>query len=195
MVRRPDGGLEIQERELRFIRDRYPVLGWPLIRGVVNFGGSMYSGVKALMYSAEFFPEDGEAEEEEPSKFEVWLESRQDIPGDKLACMTALIGRAAERETVRVGRNAQCPACGGKIPMTSKFCMHCGQRVKITEIAEKSGQRHMPYSTAELERAVELHRSGLTWAQVGAEMGRSKEAIRSSASRYMRIKAANERKV
>ena len=26
----------------------------------------MYSGVKALMYSAEFFPEDGEAEEEEP---------------------------------------------------------------------------------------------------------------------------------
>ena len=56
VVRRPDGGLEIQERELRFIRDRYPVLGWPLIRGVVNFGGSMYSGVKALMYSAEFFP-------------------------------------------------------------------------------------------------------------------------------------------
>ena len=52
------------------------MLGWPLIRGVVNFGGSMYSGVKALMYSAEFFPEDGEAEEEEPSKFEVWLESR-----------------------------------------------------------------------------------------------------------------------
>lgn len=61
VVRRPDGGLEIQERELRFIRDRYPVLGWPLIRGVVNFGGSMYSGVKALMYSVEFFPEDGEA--------------------------------------------------------------------------------------------------------------------------------------
>lgn len=82
----------------------------------------------------------------------VWLESRRDIPGDKLACMTALIGRAAERETVRVGRNARCPACGGKIPLASKFCMHCGQR-------------HMPYSTAELERAVELHRSGLTWAR------------------------------
>ena len=42
----------------------------------------------------------------------IWLESRQDIPSDKLACMTALIGRAAERETVRAGRNAQCPACG-----------------------------------------------------------------------------------
>ena len=73
VVRRPDGGLEIQERELRFIRDRYPVLGWPLIRGVVNFGGSMYSGVKALMYSASFFPED-EEEPEEPSRFELWLD-------------------------------------------------------------------------------------------------------------------------
>ena len=39
---------------------------------MVNFADSMYSGVTALMYSAEFFPEDGE-EEEEPSKFETWL--------------------------------------------------------------------------------------------------------------------------
>ena len=66
VVRRPDGGLEIQERELRFIRDRYPVLGWPLIRGVVNFGGSMYSGVKALMYSAEFSPRTGRRKRRSP---------------------------------------------------------------------------------------------------------------------------------
>ena len=32
----------------------------------------MYNGVTALMYSAQFFPEDGE-EEEEPSRFENWL--------------------------------------------------------------------------------------------------------------------------
>ncbi len=75
VVRRSDGGLEIQEKELRFIKDRYPILGWPLIRGVVNFADSMYNGVTALMYSAEFFPEDGE-EEEEPSKFETWLNNK-----------------------------------------------------------------------------------------------------------------------
>lgn len=75
VVRKPDGQLEIQEKELKLIKDRYPVLGLPLIRGVVNFCDSMYNGVTALMYSAEFFPEDGE-EEEEPSKFEAWLESR-----------------------------------------------------------------------------------------------------------------------
>ena len=75
VVRKPDGELEIQEKELKFIKDRYPVLGWPLIRGVVNFCDSMYNGVTALMFSAEFAPEDGE-EEEEPSKFEAWLEKR-----------------------------------------------------------------------------------------------------------------------
>ncbi len=75
VVRKPDGGLEIQEKELKFIKDRHPVLGWPLIRGVVNFVDSMYNGVTALMFSAEFFPEDGE-EEEEPSRLEAWLNSR-----------------------------------------------------------------------------------------------------------------------
>ncbi len=47
-------------------------LTWPLIRGVVNFGGSMVNGVKALMYSADFFPE----EAGEPSKFDKWLEEK-----------------------------------------------------------------------------------------------------------------------
>ena len=75
VVRKSDGGLAVQEKELKFIKDKYPILGWPLIRGVVNFADSMYNGVTALMYSAEFYPEDGE-EEEEPSKFEVWLNDR-----------------------------------------------------------------------------------------------------------------------
>lgn len=75
VVRKPDGELEIQEKELKFIRDRYPILGWPLIRGVVNFADSLYNGVTALMFSAEFFPEDGE-EEEEPSRLEQWLEEK-----------------------------------------------------------------------------------------------------------------------
>jgi uncharacterized protein YqhQ len=75
VVRKSDGTLETQEKELKLIRERYPILGWPLIRGVVSFGDSMYNGVTSLMYSAEFFPEEG-AEEEEPSKFERWLEEK-----------------------------------------------------------------------------------------------------------------------
>lgn len=81
VVRRPDGELEIQEKDLKFIKDRYPILGWPLIRGVVNFCDAMYNGVTALMFSAEFFPEDEETEE--PSKFDQWLEKR--LGSDKAA--------------------------------------------------------------------------------------------------------------
>lgn len=75
VVRRPDGGMEVQVEELKLIKERYPILGWPLIRGSVTFLDSMYRGVKALMYSAEFYPEE-EGEAAEPSKFEVWLEQK-----------------------------------------------------------------------------------------------------------------------
>lgn len=71
-VRRPDGGIELKVEELNLIRDRYPILGLPFVRGAVTFVDSMVKGVQALMFSAEFFPE----EEEEPTKFEIWLEKK-----------------------------------------------------------------------------------------------------------------------
>ena len=52
IVVRTSDGLVSSVEELRLIKDRYPVLGWPFIRGVV-FMDSMVKGVKALMYSAE----------------------------------------------------------------------------------------------------------------------------------------------
>ena len=73
VVRKPDGELEEKVEDRVLIKDKYPVLGLPFIRGIFSFGSSMANGVKALMYSASFFPED-EEEEEEPSKFEIWLE-------------------------------------------------------------------------------------------------------------------------
>lgn len=74
VVRRPDGGLERKIDDLILIRERYPVLGLPIIRGVVNFFASLVEGVKALMFSAEFYPED-EEDSSEPSKFDQWLEA------------------------------------------------------------------------------------------------------------------------
>ena len=75
VVRRPDGGLEEQVENRVLIKDRHPILGTPFIRGVFNFGSSLANGVKALMFSAEFYPEDEEADET-PSKFETWLEEK-----------------------------------------------------------------------------------------------------------------------
>ena len=68
VVRGPEGLVEKVEP----IKKKRGVLTWPLIRGVVNFGSSMVNCVKALMYSADFFPE----EAGEPSKFEKWLERK-----------------------------------------------------------------------------------------------------------------------
>ncbi|MBQ9330197.1 MAG: DUF1385 domain-containing protein [Oscillibacter sp.] len=72
VVRDQNGELVEKVEELRLIKDRYPILGVPLIRGTVNFLASMVQGVKALMYSAEFYPEE---ESVQPSKFERWLEA------------------------------------------------------------------------------------------------------------------------
>ena len=72
VVRDKDGRLVEKVEELKFIKDRYPILGVPLIRGTVNFLAAMVSGVKALMYSADFYPDE---EVSQPSKFEQWLEA------------------------------------------------------------------------------------------------------------------------
>lgn len=72
VVRNQEGELEVKEQKLKLIKDRFPILGVPFIRGVVNFLASLVEGVKALMWSAEFYPE--EEEEEPPSRFERWME-------------------------------------------------------------------------------------------------------------------------
>ena len=72
VVRDKDGQLVEKVEELKLIKDRYPILGVPLIRGTVNFLAAMVSGVKALMYSADFYPDE---EVSQPSKFEQWLEA------------------------------------------------------------------------------------------------------------------------
>ncbi len=82
-VRDQDGKIVLKEEELKFIKNKYPILGLPLIRGVVNFGGSMVAGVKALMYSASFYPE--EEDTGEPGKFEQWLEKH--IGSEKLEAL------------------------------------------------------------------------------------------------------------
>ena len=81
--------------ELKLIKDRYPILGVPLIRGTVNFLAAMVSGVKALMYSADFYPDE---EESQPSKFEQWLEKH--LSSEKLEKAIVGLRRAAGRGNV-----------------------------------------------------------------------------------------------
>ena len=78
VVRSPEG-LVTKVTERKFIKDRYPILGIPILRGAVTFISSMITGVKALMFSADYFPDDEDAK---PSKFDQWLEKH--IPAEKL---------------------------------------------------------------------------------------------------------------
>ena len=73
IVCRTKDGLTEKVEPLRLIKDRHPTLGWPFIRGLVTFADSMLKGMKALSYSASLLPED---EQEEPTKFDLWLEKK-----------------------------------------------------------------------------------------------------------------------
>ena len=70
VVRKPDGETEVKTEEIKAKKEIWTL---PFLRGIVGFGGSMLYGVKALMYSAEVSG-DETFEEEEPSKFDLWLE-------------------------------------------------------------------------------------------------------------------------
>ena len=71
IVCRGQDGLIRKVEELRLVKDRYPVLGFPLIRGVVNFFDSLVHGVKALMWSAEQLPE--EEQDAQEDKLDKWI--------------------------------------------------------------------------------------------------------------------------
>lgn len=78
VVRKPDGELVEKVEPVTSLKDKYPILGWPIIRGSVNFITSMVNGTKALMYSAEFLPEE---EQGEPDKLDEWLNAH--LPAEK----------------------------------------------------------------------------------------------------------------
>ena len=68
-------GIQIEVKP-RKLRPKKSFATLPLIRGAVNFFDSQVAGVKALMHSADIATEG--FEEEQPSKFETWLEKKVD---------------------------------------------------------------------------------------------------------------------
>ena len=77
-VRMKDGGIDVEEWELK-PHKWYNKM--PFIRGSINFITSMIEGYSCMMKSAEKSGMLDEEEDEEPSKFEKWLDDKL---GDKL---------------------------------------------------------------------------------------------------------------
>lgn len=79
-VRKPDGEIIVEKKPILSVIAKNKILKLPIIRGCISFFESMIIGVKALMFSAEFYDtEDGESNTE--SKFDRWLEDKF---GDKI---------------------------------------------------------------------------------------------------------------
>ncbi len=77
-VRKPDNEIVIEKRPIASVLQKNKILKLPIIRGCISFFESMVVGVKALMFSAQFFDVEGEETE---SKFDKWLEEKL---GDKI---------------------------------------------------------------------------------------------------------------
>lgn len=75
-VRKPDGEIIVDKKDLPDKKKNWFVK-LPIVRGCINFVQSLVLGTKTLMYSAEFV----DLEEEQPSKFDKWLEEKF---GDKI---------------------------------------------------------------------------------------------------------------
>ena len=59
-VRQPDGEIAVDVNPVNSIRDKYPILKKPLLRGVIALFESLYDGIKALAYSAQVSGEEDE---------------------------------------------------------------------------------------------------------------------------------------
>jgi len=86
-VRRTDGKVALVTKPVTKLSDKYPFLGWPIIRGVVNFVAQLASGMKMLMDSAEMAGEDTE----EPSEFEKKLASFLHMKVEDVTIMCAVV--------------------------------------------------------------------------------------------------------
>ena len=72
VVGRTADGLHLEVKDRKLSRPG-SFRTWPFFRGIFNFFDAQVTGVKALMHSADLAPEE---EQEEPSKFDKWLEKK-----------------------------------------------------------------------------------------------------------------------
>ena len=79
-VRKSDGEIIIDEKEVSSIVTKYKLNKIPIVRGVVSFVDSMVLGIKCLMFSADQVDLEDD-EDYKPSRFEQWLEDKL---GDKI---------------------------------------------------------------------------------------------------------------
>ncbi len=86
-VRRPDKTLVMKYQTVTPLREKYPWMGLPLIRGAVNMAFMLVRGMQVLNDSTAMLG----VLEEEPTKFELWLSEKLGKGIDKIMMGVAMV--------------------------------------------------------------------------------------------------------
>ncbi len=86
-VRKPDNEIEVVVKECSSPAEKHRFLGWPVIRGVVNFIDSLVVGMSTLSYSASFY-EDDEPDDDAETKGKKKQKTREQEAKEEKAMMT-----------------------------------------------------------------------------------------------------------
>jgi len=86
-VRRPDDTIVVQRKEYVAPSKKHKWMGWPIIRGVVNFCSMLTMGMSTLETSTQMLG----MMDEEPTKFELWLAKKLGKGVDKVVMGVAVV--------------------------------------------------------------------------------------------------------
>ena len=86
-VRRPDGTMVTKLTPFVPLKEKYPWMGRPFIRGVINMGTMLYYGMNTLEDSTKMLG----LLDEEPSRFEKWLAKKLGKGIDKIIMGVAIV--------------------------------------------------------------------------------------------------------
>lgn len=86
-VRKPDNEIEVVVKKCGSPAEKHRFLGWPIIRGVVNFIDSLVVGMSTLSYSASFY-EDDEPDDDAETKEKKKQKTREQEAKEEKAMMT-----------------------------------------------------------------------------------------------------------
>ena len=86
-VRRPDGTIVTKRREYIPLSQKHRWMGWPFIRGMVNFVTMLSMGMGVLQESTDMLG----ILDEEPTRFEKWLAKKLGKGIDKIVMGTAIV--------------------------------------------------------------------------------------------------------
>lgn len=86
-VRRPDGSIVTKRTPYVPLSQKHKWMGWPIVRGIVNFVTMLSMGMSVLQQSTDMLG----ILDEEPTKFEKWLSKKLGKGIDKIVMGTAIV--------------------------------------------------------------------------------------------------------